>query len=334
MPVNPQLLSAFGQQAQSPAQAAAQRFGPQQSGAQGGGNPAVPSGPGLIPPPQPRFAVPNPNAYGFGPEQVLINGGAAGQSPGFPLTGFQQPQGGGEGAQAQQPPQGQGQPPQQGGGPGVGLGGGGFGAGGGIGLPAANSGGNGSGETNQDRADRIARMGGTRRLDSSGNVIQSGPNGSALTPLHLPRQQADPVRNPNDLAPPPPEPPAKSRVICTELVRQGRMTRRERYWGTVFVRDHISPLAFEGYHAWAIPVVRVMRRNDRLGRAVSWLAEKTFGPRAREIMSYYGQAEPDAWGWCVRKLIEPFSWCVGLAVRASRRRPDPSRLYDRSYPEV
>lgn len=124
------------------------------------------------------------------------------------------------------------------------------------------------------------------------------------------------------------------RVICTELMRQGLMTPRERYWGTIFIRDHIPEVAFEGYLVWAVPVVRVMRRNDRIGRAATWLMAKTFVPRAQEIMSYYGHAEPNRWGWCVRKVIEPFSWCVGQVMRRLGRKADPATLYNSSYPEV
>lgn len=124
------------------------------------------------------------------------------------------------------------------------------------------------------------------------------------------------------------------RVICTELVRQGLMTPRERYWGTIFIRDHIPEVAFEGYLAWAVPMVRVMRRNDRLGRAATWLMAQTFIPRAQEIMSYYGKAEPSRWGWCMRKVVEPFSWCVGQVTRRLGRKADPATLYNSSYPEV
>ena len=66
-----------------------------------------------------------------------------------------------------------------------------------------------------------------------------------------------------------PEPKKKAakkedqKVICTELVRQGQFDRGDYLAGARYVELHLSDQHMRGYHTWALPVVRHMRRSRR-----------------------------------------------------------------------
>lgn len=54
-----------------------------------------------------------------------------------------------------------------------------------------------------------------------------------------------------------------SKVICTELVRLGLFDRSDYLMGARYVEQSLSERHVRGYHAWALPVVRRMRRSPR-----------------------------------------------------------------------
>lgn len=54
-----------------------------------------------------------------------------------------------------------------------------------------------------------------------------------------------------------------SKVICTELVRQGLFDRSDYVSGARYVEAHLTERHVRGYHAWGVPVVRRMRRSRR-----------------------------------------------------------------------
>lgn len=53
------------------------------------------------------------------------------------------------------------------------------------------------------------------------------------------------------------------KVICTELVRQSLFSRADYLAGSRYVEQHLTDRHMRGYHAWALPVVRHMRRSRR-----------------------------------------------------------------------
>jgi hypothetical protein len=124
------------------------------------------------------------------------------------------------------------------------------------------------------------------------------------------------------------------RIICTELIRQGYMTKRQRALGLRFFRDHCTETAIRGYHIWARPVVHMMRRDDWMGRATTHAMRALFLPWSRHIGAYYGDGQKTAWGFCCRKILEPFSWCVGHTARIIGVWRDPYDVYTDKYPEV
>lgn len=56
---------------------------------------------------------------------------------------------------------------------------------------------------------------------------------------------------------------SSSKVICTELHRQGLMSRADYLQGARFAGEHLTEQHYRGYHVWALPVVRHMRRSKR-----------------------------------------------------------------------
>ncbi|MDV7339819.1 hypothetical protein RYZ26_09460 [Terasakiella sp. A23] len=54
---------------------------------------------------------------------------------------------------------------------------------------------------------------------------------------------------------------ADSKVICTEMTRQGRMNNRHCQLCTQYARKHLPPSFMRGYQFWAVPYVRLMRRS-------------------------------------------------------------------------
>ena len=97
------------------------------------------------------------------------------------------------------------------------------------------------------------------------------------------------------------------RVICNELMRQGLLTRKEVILDYRFTRDYLTPTHVNGYHVWAVWMVKQMRK----GKFVKFW-KHVAGHRANEIAYIYGQRDkPDYLGKVYRKILEPTCWVVG-----------------------
>ena len=109
------------------------------------------------------------------------------------------------------------------------------------------------------------------------------------------------------------------RVICNELMRQNLMTRRQVVLDYKFTRDYLTPQHVNGYHLWAVHVVRQMRK----GRFVKFW-KHVAGHRANEIAYIYGERDkPDYLGKIYRKILEPTCWVAGYFCKET----DWSTLY-------
>ena len=98
------------------------------------------------------------------------------------------------------------------------------------------------------------------------------------------------------------------RVICNELMRQGVMTRKQVVLDYKFTRDHLTPTHVNGYHVWAVWMVRQMSK----GRFVPFW-KHVAGHRANEIAYVYGErSKPDYLGKVYRKVLEPICWSIGF----------------------
>jgi hypothetical protein len=97
------------------------------------------------------------------------------------------------------------------------------------------------------------------------------------------------------------------RVICNELQRQGIMTRKQVVLDYRFTRDYLTPTHVNGYHIWAVWMVKQMRK----GRLVNFWTHVA-GHRANEIAYIYGDRDkPDYLGKVYRKILEPICWSIG-----------------------
>lgn len=113
---------------------------------------------------------------------------------------------------------------------------------------------------------------------------------------------------------------ADSRVICTHFHRRGDLPRDLWLADMRWTLAHCSPQTVRGYHAWAIPAVRLMRRGGRAGRLLEAVLRPVCIHRAREIARLAGdRAQGDALGELFRLVLEPASWLIGAFV--GRRHP-------------
>ncbi len=70
-----------------------------------------------------------------------------------------------------------------------------------------------------------------------------------------------------------------SRVICTELYKQGKLDRELYRMDVVYTAKHLSPITVRGYHYWAVPMVVKMRSSTLLTNVFEYLTIA----RAKEI---------------------------------------------------
>jgi len=97
------------------------------------------------------------------------------------------------------------------------------------------------------------------------------------------------------------------RVICNELMKQGLLTRKEVVLDYRFTRDYLTPTHVNGYHVWAVWMVKQMRKR----RFVKFW-KHVAGHRANEIAYIYGERDkPDYLGKVYRKILEPTCWVIG-----------------------
>ncbi|MCR4378645.1 MAG: LysM peptidoglycan-binding domain-containing protein [Rhodospirillales bacterium] len=115
---------------------------------------------------------------------------------------------------------------------------------------------------------------------------------------------------------------SNTRVICTELVRQGRMAPRLQRLDVAFTLRELSPVTVRGYHVWAVPYVRLMRKS----KLATALIEPVATWRALEIAHRLGERDkPHHLGKAVRWVMEPLCWLIGHI--AAMLPGDPERFH-------
>lgn len=106
----------------------------------------------------------------------------------------------------------------------------------------------------------------------------------------------------------------KGTVICTELHRQGLMSDQvyeadQRFGRELYLRD---PELMAGYHAWAKPIVKVMKQNKLFTHLVFIIAT----PWAKQMAYEMGiEAKPNYIGKLMLKVGLPFCKLVGKFVK-------------------
>lgn len=116
----------------------------------------------------------------------------------------------------------------------------------------------------------------------------------------------------------------KPTVICTELRRQKLMSETDLRLSLADGKTRLKEETFRGYHLWAVPVVRIMRRSPRLTRFFRVLAQA----RVDEIAARKGeQARANMLGKLLILIGEPTCTLIGRCVR----RPQSYQcLYEKS----
>lgn len=103
----------------------------------------------------------------------------------------------------------------------------------------------------------------------------------------------------------------KSRVICTHFFQRGMLPQKVWRADMKFTVENLSETTIRGYHFWAIPYVKLMRKNK--------LAERIMHPiakwRAEELAYQMGELPCSNFkGKIVRLVVEPICWLIGCMV--------------------
>ncbi|MBT3361739.1 MAG: hypothetical protein HN403_19110 [Rhodospirillales bacterium] len=112
-----------------------------------------------------------------------------------------------------------------------------------------------------------------------------------------------------------------SRVVCTELAAQGLLDPGLYFLDVRFTEERLSAAHVRGYHAWAVPLVRLMRKSEIVTRIVSPVARW----RAEEIAHLLGaKSRGHLAGKIVRLIGEPLCRLIGAFVSET----DHTQLYE------
>lgn len=117
-------------------------------------------------------------------------------------------------------------------------------------------------------------------------------------------------------------------VICTELVRQGRMRSDWYPYGAV-VFDGYPAEVKEGYHVWAVHCVRHLRRHPV--SIFSCFLSAIFNWRAEDIAARYGyfKARRLLRGRAVTAILWPTCYAIGWVRLKLNKHTDWSAVYGR-----
>ena len=105
---------------------------------------------------------------------------------------------------------------------------------------------------------------------------------------------------------------SSGRVICTHFYRRGKLDRDLWRADLEFTFENLSDTTIRGYHYWAIPYVRLMRRS-RLAEQIMYPLARA---RAEEIAFQAGRrAKGSISGKIVRLIGEPICYVIGSMVK-------------------
>jgi hypothetical protein len=113
--------------------------------------------------------------------------------------------------------------------------------------------------------------------------------------------------------PPPSSGGSSSTVICTLLQEHGLMSAADYHLSAHDARTRLRAAHLDGYHFWAVPLVRVMRRHQWLLQLVRPLAQA----RADEVARIHGDTTRGSlFGKVLMSLGEPICFAIGTVVGA------------------
>jgi hypothetical protein len=107
---------------------------------------------------------------------------------------------------------------------------------------------------------------------------------------------------------------AVSAVICTEAVRQGLLPKQKYLDEVEGAKKRLTKYHIDGYHIWAIHLVRLMRVNRSMAKSLADLAEQyidhtTYGKKS--FVGYIGVL-----------IGEPMSYAIGFLANKLNMTPD------------
>lgn len=103
-----------------------------------------------------------------------------------------------------------------------------------------------------------------------------------------------------------------SRVICTELYKQGKLDMDLYRMDIVYTAKRLSPITVRGYHHWAVPMVVRMRSSTALSNLFEYLTVA----RAKEIARIVKPEEHKRTlsGFLIKNVGEAICFAIGLFV--------------------
>ena len=103
-----------------------------------------------------------------------------------------------------------------------------------------------------------------------------------------------------------------SRVICTELYKQGKLDMDLYRMDIVYTAKRLSPITVRGYHHWAVPMVVRMRSSAALSNLFEYLTVA----RAKEIARIVKPEEHKRTlsGFLIKDVGEAICFAIGLFV--------------------
>ncbi len=107
--------------------------------------------------------------------------------------------------------------------------------------------------------------------------------------------------------------PSGSKVICTEFYQRGELSKQDWMATLKFADQQYSPQILNGYHAWGVQYVRLMR-NYPIFVKLAYYPTKWMTDDA----AYRSGAStvPSVPGWILRELwFRPMCWTLGLFVK-------------------
>ena len=104
-----------------------------------------------------------------------------------------------------------------------------------------------------------------------------------------------------------------NKVICTELARQGLMTRSDLVAGARYFEERLSERHMRGYHLWALAAVRGMRRSPLQTAFWRVVAQA----RANAIAAQYdGDRRATTFERLVLRGFDAMCWTLGWKAAA------------------
>lgn len=100
-------------------------------------------------------------------------------------------------------------------------------------------------------------------------------------------------------------------VICSELYRQGLISRQERLKSYVVFRNTLSDESIEGYKWWAKKLVKKMQKSRRWTMFGFWIFDSWLGQVSKR--------DPSLVGKILHYIIRPPSWCIGMILLKNKR---------------